>query len=248
MATADPRLWADAGTAADTIVSGVASDNVKRAVLGQWIAEGAGWDRYPAPRNNPGNNSQDWARATGYPFVVEPNAPNGDNPIVTYPDQATGVAAYAKGFLVIRNSDGTLKYAKALAAARRGDGRGFVQAALAQGYGTGMETYDSVHGILVPQDPKIAPRIVDTGDRAWIQTFNRYPIAKGRLLYFEPVEYSIWKPYDGTPGNARVIGPAGAHYGSDKVPFLEVLIGINAGPGTPVYIKAPDMTKLVTAP
>lgn len=175
MATPDPRDWPLAWTAASWICGGVKpKPALVKAIIAHWACE-SGW-KFPHQRNNPGSNALGAAAATGFPFLIygtgtppagytwsgpDPYTSSGQNPqpslpIVTYPDSLTGALAYAKGFTVIRNADGTLKYQQAIDAARAGDGRGFIAAALAQGYGTSMSCFDSVYPyVTTPPEDKV---------------------------------------------------------------------------------------------
>jgi hypothetical protein len=274
--TVDPRHWSDARTAADKIVGSGASPDVIRAVLAQWICE-SGWT-YPPKRNNPGNLAYGWAMSAGYPFKIYGRGPipswagiswsgpdpyrttgtnpqewDGDpnhsfSPIVTFADEPTGVAAYAKGFETIHKPDGSLKYAKAIAAAKAGDGYTFVREALAEGYGTALSCFDSVNSTLIPTQPfddDWGDTMFSTGGHI-PQTDYRYPISNGTALYADPSCTKYVKSFSGTGGLARVIGPGKGTWDDATWPSAIVIIGTSAldPKGTGLYIRA-DKAQLV---
>ena len=255
MATVDPRYWTDATTAADKIVGGYAGDvreaspDVVRAVLAQWICE-SGWT-YPPRWNNPGSTSKGWAEATKTPYTIPLPNPQPSDPIVAYATLALGVAAYAKGFLVIRDATG-LKYKAALAAAAVGNGVGFVSAALAQHYGTSMGCFGDVNAMLTavqPMKEDWGDTMISTGGHIEAVAY-RYPVTSGMPLYAGTDLTKLLKNYSGTPGNARCLGPAGGSKWDDATwEWAAIVIATSAFDvkGTVVYISKPDKRKLVAA-
>lgn len=109
-------------------VIGSTDPDTLRGILAQWTCEQRG--TWPPTRNNPGNNAKGWADGVGIPYTVEHPNPQPSNPIVTYATPALGARAYGLGLAHFG------RYSAAIAAARAGNGAGFLRAVTSAGYGT----------------------------------------------------------------------------------------------------------------
>lgn len=146
MTTLDPGFYPLARTAANRLVKTFAYPDVVKATLAIWIAEN-GWD-YPPARNNPGNNSRDWAEELQVDHCVAYPNPQPGNPIVSYLDLDTGAKAFADGVRLFA------RYVDAKAKAIAGDGLDYGLALIAAGFGTRADTFQAVYGQL-PAPPPI---------------------------------------------------------------------------------------------
>lgn len=154
MATVDPLVWPHARRAADSLAASIAHPSVVKAIAAHWVSE-KGWSGPELTvRNNPGNLAFTWARGLPVDCCVDAAAPNGANPIVTFPSMAAGVAAYAEGLAQFS------RYDPAVARAKAGDGTGFVTAVCEAGYGTSLATVTSVLG-LIGEPPALVRVLTD---------------------------------------------------------------------------------------
>ena len=135
--SSNPSYQALAATAATAL--GNASPSIVKAILAQWQCE-LGNVSYPPTRNNPGNIAKGFADGVGIPYTVQFPNPQPGNPIVTYGTPADGARAYATGIRTFS------RYAAARLAVSQGNGRAFLIALAAAGWGTGLNCMLGVYG------------------------------------------------------------------------------------------------------
>lgn len=135
----DPRYVGLARRAAGRL--GSSSDPIVNAILAQWTCELGNGDAWPPRRNNPGNLSAGAAKTIGARYSVDPGSnPQPGNPIVTFPSPEAGADAYAK----LLGSSG--RYSGVRAAVRARDGRAYIEAIGASGYGGSLACMRNVLG------------------------------------------------------------------------------------------------------
>lgn len=172
----DPRYQALARGVASKLGGG---PDLTRAVLGQWQCELGAGDAYPPRRNNPGNLARGFATGLGFPFTVESPNPQPGNPIVTFRSPEAGASAYVKGLQTYP------RYRTALAAARRDDGRGFLQAVTAAGWGTSAACALSVYGSAPTSSGPGAILVIAPGDAAGKTLANLFTTSKPTAPFTE---------------------------------------------------------------
>jgi len=136
----DPRYNVLAMRAA--AILGTTSQKIINAILAQWRCEIGSNDAYPPARNNPGNLSEDAAKAIGYAYTVPDLStnPQPSNPIVTFATPEMGADAY--GTLLHKLP----RYAEVRGAIAADDPHAFFQAISTSGYGGGgVDCYESVY-------------------------------------------------------------------------------------------------------
>lgn len=157
-------------------------DDTVRAILAQWQCEQPSPAPWPPVHNNPGNLTRAIGTLDSTPHTLAPSPP-GQGLLYAYGSPWAGASAYAHYLLNSR------RYPAAVAAARAGDGRGFLIAVDKGGYGTQLrcmlDRYAIAH--LAPPPP-LQDRWEVLADRTRVRSGPgiRYPIvdhlAKGQIV------------------------------------------------------------------